>query len=243
MKFYIGVTDDSWFHLLAQHRPDEVNFWRPKDKSDFKVIKEGAPFLFKLKAPFHYIVGGGFFVQHLFLPLSLAWDAFGMKNGAETYDGFRQLIMNLRDGDGLNPSIGCTILTEPFFFERDDWIPIPANWSKNIVKGRFEEIQMNGDLPSTFTTDDGRPLTYSLLSHGTKDTVALAWRFALTEHLLQDQTGFIILDDPMVDMDPERRELASKAIEEFAKEQQVLVMTCHPEHAKNVITKGQIIDF
>ena len=32
----------------------------------------------------------------------------------------------------------------------------------------------------------------------------------------------------MVDMDPSRRELASKAIEEFAKDQQVLVMTCHP---------------
>lgn len=29
MKFYIGVTDDSWFHFLARHRPDEVNFWRP----------------------------------------------------------------------------------------------------------------------------------------------------------------------------------------------------------------------
>jgi len=63
-----------------------------------------------------------------------------------------------------------------------------------------------------------------------EDTVALAWRFALTEHFLQEQSGFIILDDPMVDMDPDRRELASKAIEEFAKEQQVLMMTCHPEH-------------
>jgi len=50
-----------------------------------------------------------------------------------------------------------------------------------MVGSRFDEIQMDGDLPSTFTTDDGRPLTYSLLSHGTKDTVALAWRFALTK--------------------------------------------------------------
>lgn len=142
MKFYIGLTDDKWYHFLARHRPDEVNFWRPRDKKDFKMIKEGAPFLFKLKAPFHYIVGGGFFVRHLFLPLSLAWDAFGIKNGAETYDGFRQLIMNLRDGDGLNPSIGCTILTEPFFFDREDWIPIPSDWSKNIVQGK------------TYNTDD-----------------------------------------------------------------------------------------
>lgn len=105
------------------------------------------------------------------------------------------------------------------------------NWLQRMVGDRFEAIEMDVDLPSTFQTDDGRPLSYNLLSHGTKDTVALAWRFALTEHFLQDQSGFIILDDPMVDMDPDRREMTSKAIEEFTKKQQVLVMTCHPEHS------------
>ena len=136
MKFYIGVTDDTWFHFLASHQPDEVNFWRPRDKANFKVIEEGAPFLFKLHRPNNFIVGGGFFVRHLFLPLSLAWDAFEYKNGAATYDQFRASIMKFRQGEGLNPTIGCTILTEPFFFEREDWIPIPSNWSKNIVKGK-----------------------------------------------------------------------------------------------------------
>lgn len=136
MKFYIGVTDNDWFHFLARHRPDEVNFWRPRDKANFRAIEEGAPFLFKLHAPYNYIVGGGFFVRHLFLPLSLAWDAFEIKNGAATYDQFRVSIMKFRQGEGLNPSIGCTILTEPFFFEREDWIPIPSNWSNNIVKGK-----------------------------------------------------------------------------------------------------------
>jgi putative restriction endonuclease len=136
MKFYIGVTDDDWFHFLAQHKPDEVNFWRPRDKSDFRVINEGAPFLFKLHSPNNFIVGGGFFVKHLFLPLSLTWDAFGIKNGAATYDEFRQSIMKFREGERLNPTIGSTILTEPFFFDRSDWIPIPSNWSRNIVKGK-----------------------------------------------------------------------------------------------------------
>lgn len=105
-------------------------------------------------------------------------------------------------------------------------------WLQRMIGGRIETVEMNDDLPATFKTDDGRPLTYDLLSHGTKDTVALAWRFALTEHFLKDQSGFIILDDPMVDMDPDRRDLASKAIEEFSNEHQVLVMTCHPEHGK-----------
>lgn len=61
MKFYIGVTDDSWFHFLAPKKPDEVNFWRPRDKSTFRAIDQGAPFLFKLHSPNNYIVGGWFF--------------------------------------------------------------------------------------------------------------------------------------------------------------------------------------
>lgn len=55
MKFYIGVTVDDWFHFLAQHKPDEVHFWRQRDKSNFKVIEEGATFLFKLHSPNDYI--------------------------------------------------------------------------------------------------------------------------------------------------------------------------------------------
>ncbi|MEX0719048.1 MAG: HNH endonuclease [Candidatus Paceibacterota bacterium] len=141
MKFYIGVTDDNWFHFLAGQQPDEVNFWRPRDKSNFRVIEEGAPFLFKLHSPNNYIVGGGFFVKHLFLPLSLAWDAFGIKNGALSYDEFFQSIMNYNESGEVNPSIGCTILTEPFFFPREEWIPIPENWSSNIVKGKSYSTQ------------------------------------------------------------------------------------------------------
>lgn len=29
--------------------------------------------------------------------------------------------------------IGCRILTQPFFFEEADWIPVPSSWSRNIV--------------------------------------------------------------------------------------------------------------
>lgn len=121
MKFYIGVTDNNWYQFLSEQRPDEVNFWRPRDKSDFRAIQEGAPFLFKLHSPLNYIVGGGFFVRHLFLPLSLVWDAFGIKNGAATYNEFFHSIMRLNQSGEVNPTIGCTILTEPFFFDRDDW--------------------------------------------------------------------------------------------------------------------------
>jgi len=57
---------------------------------------------------------------------------------------------------------------------------------------------------------------------------------------MQGQTGIIILDDPMVDLDPERQKLASKAIEEFAKKQQILVMTCHSEHGGSLDGANQV---
>lgn len=136
MKFFLAVTDDHWFHFLADQQPDEINFWRPNNRNMFRAIPEGAPFLFKLHSPNDYVVGGGFFVRHFILPISLAWDAFGIKNGAATYDSFYKGVMNYHNRNEVNPSIGCTILTEPFFLQRDQWIPVPSNWSKNIVQGK-----------------------------------------------------------------------------------------------------------
>jgi len=49
-------------------------------------------------------------------------------------------------------------LTEPFFFQEQDWIPAPANWGRNIVQGK------------TYSTED---------SHG-----LLLWN-AVTERLQQ----------------------------------------------------------
>jgi len=138
MKFYVGVTNNNWFRFLAEHSPDEVNFWRPGGPSSFQAIPPGAPFLFKLHSPDDYIGGGGYFVSHSNLPLSLAWEAFGEKNGTNTIQSLRAMIMRSRKGKPPehDPIIGCTILAAPFFFKRDDWIPSPADWAGPIVKGK-----------------------------------------------------------------------------------------------------------
>lgn len=109
------------------------------------------------------------------------------------------------------------------------------NWMSMIIGDRIKAVEMDDDLPVLFKTNDERPLTYELLSHGTKDVVALAWRFALTEHFLQDHAGFIILDDPMVDIDPKRRKGVVKSIKKFSEQYQTIVMTCHPDHAEELV--------
>ena len=58
VSIYVGVTDGDWFRFLAQ-RPDirEVNFWQPVDTRRFAALTPGE--MFKLKAPDHFIAGGG----------------------------------------------------------------------------------------------------------------------------------------------------------------------------------------
>ncbi|NLW45585.1 MAG: HNH endonuclease [Syntrophomonadaceae bacterium] len=142
MKLYIGVTNNDWFEFLARHKPDEVNFWRPGGQA-FNVLEPGGLFLFKLHSPLNFIAGGGFFVRYSRLPVSLAWEAFGIKNGAPDYETLLQMIQRYRTRSNshieTDPVIGCIILTSPFFFERSEWIPVPPDWKPNIVQGKSYE--------------------------------------------------------------------------------------------------------
>lgn len=143
MKYWVGVTDNDWYHYLAERKPDEVNFWRPGG-DQFRAIPQYNPFLFKLHSPYNFIVGGGFFVRSTELPLSLAWDVFLEKNGTETHEDFYQKIKHYRDQRGTmtpNPIIGCIVLTQPFFFSEKDWIPIPKDWAVNIVRGKTYDTE------------------------------------------------------------------------------------------------------
>ena len=147
MKAFIGVTDPGWYRYLRS-RPaiDEVNFWRPLGATPFRALAPGQPFLFKLPYPAHAIVGGGFFAHFSAFPASLAWDAFGDKNGAPTYTLMRERIEKYRRRHGYTVGphedyeIGCIVLVEPFFLPEHRWVEPPASWRPNIVSGRGEDL-------------------------------------------------------------------------------------------------------
>lgn len=140
MKFYIGITDSDWYNQLKAIKPEEVNFWQPGGNTVFRVLPEEGLFLFKLHHPNNFIVGGGYFVRHSFLPVSLAWKVFGRANGVESMAQFMARIRKYRrENMSHDPQIGCIILTQPFFLEEDDWIPVPESFKKNIVTGKSYE--------------------------------------------------------------------------------------------------------
>ncbi len=144
MRIYVGVTDPDWFRMLADLRPEEVNFWQPGGKQAFRALRSNELFLFKLHSPIDRIVGGGFFVRQSFLPVSLAWEAFGRGNGANDVSELKRRLYRYRrtdPGAEPDPSIGCIVIAEPFFFPQDQWIPAPESWKKNIVQGKTYDTE------------------------------------------------------------------------------------------------------
>ena len=93
MKAYVGVTDFEWFTFLSSiTNLEEANFWQPSANSTFRALPPGGLFLFKLHSPRNFIVGGGFFAHFSSLPVSLAWEAFGQRNGATSLNEIRARI-------------------------------------------------------------------------------------------------------------------------------------------------------
>lgn len=144
MQAYIGVTDYDWFDLL-RGIPDieEVNFWQPGGSQIFRAVNSGELFLFKLHYPYHVIVGGGIFAYSTLLPISLAWEAFGVKNGTTSLLEMRSHIGKLKkkiENLSEDYTIGCILLEQPFFLSEKDWIPAPSDWSPNIVQGKTYDL-------------------------------------------------------------------------------------------------------
>ena len=93
MRAYVGLTDLDWFNFLKNtSRLEELNFWQPGGNRKFSALTPGEFFLFKLLSPYDYIVGGGVFAHSSILPISLAWDSFGIKNGANSLMEMRKLV-------------------------------------------------------------------------------------------------------------------------------------------------------
>lgn len=185
VKLFVAVTDRSWFDSLLAVTPDEVNFWQPSGSTNFRALAQGELFLFKLHAPLNFIVGGGVFSHASLVPLSVAWEAFGFKNGVASLDEMRRRIVNYRRDRTLldprqDPTIGCRILTQPFFWPREAWLPVPASFARNIVTGRG------------YSTDeaDGRALWEAVSDRMTLAATSEAeWPRLGTPRLVQPRLG------------------------------------------------------
>ncbi len=104
---------------------------------------------------------------------------------------------------------------------------------KILTGYRYENGHIN---PASFEFGlqhaNGYTLPLDLLSAGTYDALALAFRLALLEQCFPEGGGILVLDDCLVDFDEERLQYAVSLLEDFARRHQVIMMTCHPAIAE-----------
>lgn len=140
----IGITSHDWYTFLSQRRLwDEVNFWTPSAHWTFRA-PEFSPFLFKLKAPHNSIAGFGYFARYSALPEWLAWQCFGQANGCASFEEMHARLEKIRlsfraaTSTGIQ-QIGCIVIVNATFFNRDEWIPQPRDWpAPNLRPMRYD---------------------------------------------------------------------------------------------------------
>ena len=130
---------------------DEVNFWQPTSKRNFGALRRGQPFFFRLKSPVNAIAGFGLFARFDRLPVGLAWDVFGQRNGFPDEVSFRSALAKYRGKltDPLSQDLNCIVLQEVVFLPSRDWIPWrdSEGWRRNIVSfKRFDLARGAGQL-------------------------------------------------------------------------------------------------
>jgi putative restriction endonuclease len=126
----VANTDHDWFDFLAaQSEIDEVNFWQPSGTANFGAIRPGELFLFRLKSPRNAIRGYGVFSRSATHPISLAWEAFGIKNGTRNLQEMRLRVSKYRQQpQNLQQDymIGCRDTVSP------------RSSGRGLVRGHFE---------------------------------------------------------------------------------------------------------
>ncbi|MGE3262096.1 MAG: AAA family ATPase [Bacteriovoracia bacterium] len=101
-----------------------------------------------------------------------------------------------------------------------------------LSAGKYGKAKMQASLPSEFLRRDGAEIPFEWLSAGTKDAFALALRLSMAKYFLGAARGFLLIDDPMVAMDPVRQRAVAELLRGFADGVQLVVFTCHPAHAE-----------
>ncbi len=129
--------------------------------------------------------------------------------------------------------------------DENSFKPLVNSFNQYLTKltaGRYQVGQISEDFQINVRDSNERklPANMNLLSFGTYDGVALALRFALFENLFADQSGFLVLDDCLVNLDPERTKEAIRLINSFQDKYQIIFTTCNPDTASRLA--GNIIE-
>ena len=101
---------------------------------------------------------------------------------------------------------------------------------ERITGGRYPKVHAPlGERTIIVTDDAGQRKSPDELSRGTREQLFLSLRFGLIRELGQRTEPLpVVVDEVLVNFDPERALRAARAFVELSRTNQVLVFTCHP---------------
>ena len=107
-----------------------------------------------------------------------------------------------------------------------------ADILEKMTNGRYKEMKISRNFDISLKNDAGTMQRAYNYSGATVDQMYLALRLALVKSLSsKDERLPVILDDPFVQYDSERKQLAYRAVDEFSKENniQIILTACLKE--------------
>ena len=160
-------------------------------------------------------------------PLVLTSDLRTMEdeyNGlCEEYDAISLAVDTLRAADSelqsrFSPQLG----------------KLAAQYMSFMTGGRYSDVLINRDFSaSAKTQDDAVARDSEYLSAGTLDLMYLAVRLAVCELAMPaGETGPLIIDDALVNLDEERLRQAMALLRELARSRQIILFTCRDVNVK-----------
>lgn len=114
---------------------------------------------------------------------------------------------------------------------QDDLAPRMGAYLNRLTEGRYSELVVDEDLEPHVVHDSkpGETISGEELSEGAKDQLYLAARLALCDLVFRDSRPPLLMDDPFVKFDPQRRAAALRLCRELAKDRQIILFTCQSD--------------
>jgi energy-coupling factor transporter ATP-binding protein EcfA2 len=157
-------------------------------------------------------------VEELKLKYSESREALQMiKNAYKRYRHIYEVFLRLKESNKQNPLV--------------DVGEKMRDYLEAISLGNVKVQEISANLEEVVISSTGTILNYDIVSEGTKETIALAFRLALLEHIFKDKSGFALFDDSLIEMDPARRAASATLLKKFAEKHQVIFTTCEPTFA------------
>ena len=118
-----------------------------------------------------------------------------------------------------------------------------ADYLSLLTEQRYEINRMNSLGPKKIIkTISGVDFPVNLLSAGTEDCTALALRLALLEDVFSSKESFLVMDEPLINLDWKRKKKAADLITQIADDYQVLIFSCDRDTRELLGKAGQMIE-